>query len=442
VTLRATLVGLVLIAPLPAVADRLHLESGGVIETRSWWVEGDTLKYDTEVGTIGLPRALVIRIEETAASAMEATTTPAAATRTTRGGATDGGTRSKPGGTIRVPRELADLLREAKVALESGDNDTAALLYQRALAQSDADFNVPRIGYALSNIALDRDDAALSVVLDGLSHDPDQPALLELLGDLHNRSERVPDALIAWKSAFESEPNDRLRGKITKAERELEAGRDYSLTTSAHFNMRYDRHVDADLARSVTDYLEQQYWVLADRYRHTPPQPITVLLYPTREFRDVTQTPEWVGGIYDGKIRVPLGGLRRMDPRAEAVLVHELTHAVVHSKTRGRCPRWLHEGLAQLSENRPLPRSDRVRISETLAERDPARWADGGLSYQMALSLTMHLEARKGIDGLVRVLDRLGEGEELEAALVAVYGVSYERICRDWAQETAREVAG
>ena len=74
------------------------------------------------------------------------------------------------------------------------------------------------------------------------------------------------------------------------------------------------------------------------------PQAITVILYPLQEFREVTQAPENVAGLYDGKIRVPLGGLQRVDDAARRLLVHELTHAFVHSKTRGNCPTWRRSG--------------------------------------------------------------------------------------------------
>jgi len=424
-----------LLLPAPAVADRLHLAGGGVIETGSWWIEGEAIMYETAVGTVGLPRSLVVRVEETPATASVPNDEPATVDGASTAPAAEAREPASRSNTIQVTRELGEILTQARTALDNGDHQSAAALYEQALQKSDADLQVPRIGYALAQIALSRDDAALSVVLDGLARDPSEPALLELLGDLHNRRERVPDALQAWQSAFDQLPNDRLREKILKAERELNAGRDYSFTTSAHFNMRYDRHVDAALAREVTDYLEQQYWVLAERFSHSPPQPITVLLYPTQEFRDVTQSPEWVGGIYDGKIRVPLGGLRRLSPTAEAVLKHELTHAVVHAKTHGRCPRWLHEGLAQIAEERHLGRADLKHIADTLAERDPARWNDGAFSYPMALSLTRHLQTRKGMNGLVRVLDLLGAGEPVETALASVYGAPYERLCRDWAEE-------
>jgi hypothetical protein len=410
-------------------ADRLHLDGGGVIEADAWWVEDDVLIYRNSDGTVGLPRSLVVRID-----------------RADMAPETSAGTEQRPvspdtpaqSGTYaverRVPRQIAERLRAAGDALKARDFETAASLYQALMNDPDVDFHEPHVGYALARIALDEDDLALAVVLDGLAHEPGHPALLELLGDLRNREERVEDALHAWRDAFRRSPNDRLRDKILKAERELHAGRDYALNMSSHFNLRFDGEVDPDLADAVLAFLEEQYWVMADAFDHAPRQPITVVLYPTRQFRDVTQSPDWVGGLYDGKIRVPLGGLRRLDPVARALLRHELTHAFVHAKSRGQSPRWLQEGLAQRFEGRTLSPRDRQGIVRRLREVAPEDWEGSGFSYPIALSLTSYLAERGGFDGLVRVLYRLGGGEQPDSALAAVYGEDYADLCRDWAR--------
>ena len=225
---------------------------------------------------------------------------------------------------------------------------------------------------------------------------------------------------------------------MLKAERELQAGRDYALSTSSHFNLRYDGQVDLDLADAMTEFLEELYWEMADTFDLAPRQPITVVLYPEQEFRDVTQLPEWVGGVYDGKVRVPLGGLRRLDPIARRLLTHELTHAFVHAKSRGRAPRWLHEGLAQRLEGRRLSVRDRQGIVQRLRESPPAEWESRGFSYPIALSLASHLEQRSGFHGLLRVLEGLGEGDDLDVALRSVYSADYDELCRRWAASVLR----
>lgn len=409
--IRALAVASLLAVVSPAtLADRLHLEGGGVIETDSWWIAGSLLLYESNAGTIGISRSAVLKIE------------PA----------------PEPDGAADPPRaqplsaESARRLESAKEALGRRDFEAAADLYRQALMSADVDAQTPRVGYALSQISLGEDELALGVVLDGLARDPHQPALLELLGDLRDRDERVADALGSWRAAFERAPSDRLRQKIERAERELHVGRDYDVRTTSHFNLRYDGDVDEALGAAVRLHLEEQFWRLAEELDHTPRQPITVLLYPKQDFREVTQSAEWVGGLYDGKIRVPLGGLKRLDPVAAGVLNHELTHAILHAKTHGNCPRWLHEGLAQRFEGLRLTRAQLQQVTEELAAGDAASWESRGFSYPLALSLTQHLEEQSGFDRVVDLLDELGRGAELDTALRSTYGFDYPALCRSW----------
>jgi tetratricopeptide (TPR) repeat protein len=330
-------------------------------------------------------------------------------------------------------------MRQAKAALEDREYVRAADLYESVLRETGPEFAPPRIGYALSQIALGEDERALSAVLEGLAFHPEQAQLLELLGDLRDRREQVEDALRAWREAFRQAPGDRLRQKILRAERELHAGRDYAFGTSAHFTVRYDGTVDPSVASTIIDYLEERYWTMVEELDHAPRQPITVVLYPTREFRDVTQAAEWVGGLYDGKIRVPLGGLARVGDPARAVLSHELTHAFVHAKTRGNCPRWLHEGLAQRTEGRHLTAAARDELARALEGAEPAACGPAHFSYAMALSLTSYLEDRRGFGALVRVLERLGEGATPDIALESEFGEGYGALCRRWAGHVLQE---
>jgi hypothetical protein len=418
---------LALLAPA-ASADRLHLESGGYIDTDSWWVENGWLMYESESGTIGIPRSAVVRIERgESAPAPAPAPAPSAPARPSR---VESDKRA----------ELRENLERARRALENRDYEMASAYYLSVINEEPGLIGA-RVGYAVSEAALGRDDMALSIVLDGLAREPDNPRLREILGDLRYRDERIDDALREWRRAFEGSPDDRLRDKILKGERELHASRDYDFKATPHFNMRYDGDVDLALAAAVMDYLEEQYWVVTDSLNHSPPQPITVQLFPTREFRDVTQAPEWVGGLYDGKIRVPLGGLSSLTVRAKRVLTHELTHAVVHSKSRGNCPRWLHEGLAQRAENKKLTPSQIREIKRKLANSGAVSWDAEGFSYPMALSLTEHLESRQGFSGLVLLLELLGDGAELDAALLQVYREDYSAICKRWRRELGEESA-
>jgi tetratricopeptide (TPR) repeat protein len=419
-----SLLGVALSGPTaPVCADRLHLESGGVIETGDWWIEGDKILYRASAGTVGIPRSMVLRVERgpTAAAPPERPTAPARQ-------------RSVAKEAERLER-VRELLDDGMAALEKGDFETASGLFFHAMSLEPEAY-AARVQYVFCEIQLGQDASALAAVLDGLVGHPDGAELHELLGDLKDRDEDMEQALRSWRRAFSLAPNDRLREKIEKGERDLHLRRNYEFARTSHFNLRYDGAVDAAIAAQVSEHLEQRFWELTNVYSHTPQQPITTLLYPNQAFREVTQAAEWVGGLYDGKIRVPLGGLRHLHRDAKRVLTHELTHAVVHSKSRGRCPRWLHEGLAQYSDGTPMNAVKQREVREQLAALgDAADWEDGEFSYPLAHSLTLWLAERRDFSHLVWVLESLGSGSSIDEALQRVYRHGYADLCRLWAAD-------
>ena len=406
---------------LSARADILHLQGGGVIATDHWWIEGDTLHVESAGGLIGLPRTMLVRVEPGKAKAA-VPEAPKAAPKTRR----------------PVAQEVATTMSDGNAALAARDFETAALKFYEVV-KAEPDAVGPRVGYAAAEMALGRDAMALPVILDGLARDPQAADLHEVFGVLRDREERVDDALTAWREAFRLAPSDRLRDRIIKAERELAAGRNYSYSAAAHFTLRYDGALDQDLVAALTDFLEDRYGDLTRTYRHAPSQTITVLLYPQQAFRDVTQAGSEVAGLFDGKIRVPMGGLKKLDLGAKRVLTHELTHAIVQSKSRGTCPRWLHEGLAQAAEPRSLKRADRIALRRSVRADAPATWPDQAFTYPAALSFTRFLEERRGFDLLVVLLGRLGDGETVDAAFTSLYGATYAELAAAWAESLQQD---
>lgn len=418
----AILLLLVTWSALPAAADRIHLESGGVIETQRWWQEGDWIKYETSAGVIGVPMGSVLRIEKRSDSPVK-----------------NDAPRLRPSNLPSIDRQNRQdaerLIREGTDLLEARDYHGASSSFYQAMSH-DSERILARVGYAVAQMRLDRDGMALAVVRDGLNLAPHHAQLLELLGDLMDRDERVEDAIEAWTRAIEIKSSERLKKKLVDAARDMEARGHFRFSASSHFNLRYDGEVDRGLSSAFLDYLEGEYSRLASVYRHAPGQPIAVLLYPKQDFRTVTQTPDWVGGLYDGKIRVPLGGLTRLHDRAQRVLSHELTHAVIHSKTRGNCPRWLHEGLAQWSSGVRLDSNRQTKVTKKLAElADAAEWPDRQFSYDHALSMVTYLVRQSGFHKLVSLLDLLGEGQNVDDGLQRLYGEEFDELSRHWSRE-------
>jgi hypothetical protein len=113
------------------------------------------------------------------------------------------------------------------------------------------------------------------------------------------------------------------------------------------FRVLFEGRTDAPLAAQATDTLTRTFWRIGQALGAYPSEPVLVMLYTEKQFRDITRAPEWSGGLYDGKIRVPVAGAARSPLLFDRVLTHELTHAMVTALAPRGVPSWLHEGLAQ-----------------------------------------------------------------------------------------------
>ena len=86
-------------------------------------------------------------------------------------------------------------------------------------------------------------------------------------------------------------------------------------------------------------------------------------MYTQQHFTEVTRSPDWAAGAYDGRIRMAVDGALNNRAALDRVVVHELAHAMVHNLAPRGIPAWLHEGLAVNFEPGEKP-----WVQQTLAE--------------------------------------------------------------------------
>ncbi len=218
-----------------------------------------------------------------------------------------------------------------------------------------------------------------------------------------------------------------------RLERELDAEWDFDELRSAHFSIGFaggerDSQVAADL---VARQLEDAYFHVGNKLDLYPGERVPVVLYPSEDFHDVTQTPSWTAGVYDGRIKLPVGGLVAGDREVlQRTLRHEYGHVLVHQLTRGRVPVWMNEGVAIWAEEERD--GDRAAwAGETIAGRELFRLADLGGSftalpaprvptaYAQSYLAVRALVDRHGPRRLRDLLERLGAGEPFDAAFAA-----------------------
>jgi hypothetical protein len=150
-----------------------------------------------------------------------------------------------------------------------------------------------------------------------------------------------------------------------------------------------------------------------------------VVFYTRQQFHDVTGAPEWAGGGFDGQIRLPLGGASTSLADFDRVLVHELTHAMIHHIAPRNVPAWLHEGLAMRFEGHDADQAARRLAAARV--HVPLRRLQGGFSRLTAVQAAVAYEesavaadallARIGPQGLTTLLGDLDRGEPLDQAV-------------------------
>ena len=184
---------------------------------------------------------------------------------------------------------------------------------------------------------------------------PDSPDAYTVLGYAQQASDRTKDAIVSWKRSLELRPDATVQQYLAKAEREQNAETDFAQRESSHFVLHYEGKPTSEAFRGqILAALESDYDDLS-RDLGTPPRDnILVTLYTEQTFFDVTRAPSWSGALNDGKLRIPISGLSSMTPELARVLKHELAHSFINQISAGRCPPWLHEGIAQLLEPKSL----------------------------------------------------------------------------------------
>ncbi|HKS71997.1 MAG TPA: tetratricopeptide repeat protein [Terriglobales bacterium] len=258
---------------------------------------------------------------------------------------------------------------------------------------------------------------------------PDSADALAVLGYAQFAADRNKDAIQSWKKSLAIRPDPSIQQYLEKAERDSKAEADFTQRESSHFTIRYEgKHTPEALRQQLAATLESEYDDLVREFGVAPRSSIPVILYTGQAFFDVTQAPAWSGAINDGKLRIPVEGLNSVSPELARVLKHELAHSFINQLSGGRCPQWLHEGIAQAMEPKSLNGHgqrlaqlfhDQHEIPFNALEGNFMRFSplEAVLAYDESLAAVDYINDTYGMSDLMRVLQRLNEGSSTEAAL-------------------------
>jgi tetratricopeptide (TPR) repeat protein len=266
---------------------------------------------------------------------------------------------------------------------------------------------------------------------------PDSPDAYTMLGYAQFASDRTKDSIASWKHSLELRPDSTVQQFLAKAQREENVETDFAQRESSHFVLHYEGKQTSEALRGqILAALESDYDDLARELGNPPRDNILVTLYTEQAFFDVTRAPSWSGAINDGKLRIPVSGLSSMTSELARVLRHELAHSFINQLSGGRCPPWLHEGIAQLLEPKSLGSEGRQLAQLFKSQRNiPINVLEGSflrfsgiqayVAYAESLAAVSYINDSYGMGDIQRILQHLSQGNSTEAALRATIHSDY-----------------
>ncbi|MGA8761306.1 MAG: hypothetical protein WB562_00300 [Candidatus Sulfotelmatobacter sp.] len=269
---------------------------------------------------------------------------------------------------------------------------------------------------------------------------PDSPDAYTMLGYAQFANDRTREAIASWKHSLDLRPDAAVQQFLAKAQREENVETDFVQRESSHFILHYEGKQTSEVLRGqILAALESDYDDLARELGNLPHDNILVTLYTEQAFFDVTHAPSWSGAINDGKLRIPINGLNSVTPELARVLKHELAHSFINQLSAGRCPPWLHEGIAQLLEPKSLGRDGHVlaqlfkaqhNIPLNLLEGSFLRFSgtEASVAYAESLATVSYINDTYSMGDLQRILQLLSQGSSTEAALRATLHSDYRQL--------------
>jgi hypothetical protein len=273
-----------------------------------------------------------------------------------------------------------------------------------------------------------RFDEAIEWLEEAATARPDVPTFGANLGEAYIRRARAGEggpaaAVEDFEAALEriDDPDRRalIEELLERHRRIRDEERDFVVEPTLHFTFRYDgsREGLSDGVDRLKVLLEDTYQEFGERFGRRPVEAgegrIEVILYDAEGFDSVTGLGDWAGGVFDGKIRVPVEDLRTelRFARVKGVLRHETAHAFTRSIGGTAVPSWLNEGVAQWLEEPARRGADvglaRARLGASslfpLARLNGnlVGWQDRGdvaRAYDQALAFVDHLAVQYGPD--------------------------------------------
>ncbi len=337
----------------------------------------------------------------------------------------------------------ARLVRTGMEHVKGGNYQAARDSFEEAIRYDDSD-SAAHLGLGMVYFYLREDRDAERELMRAAQLDPHQAASYQVLGELYYRKDDLETAASFWQKAVDLDPSDSgLLARLERIKKEHRTEKDFNRDVTSHFLTKYEGREKIEAGRIVLRILEDAYSEVGRALSYYPDREIQVILYSSQQFQEVTDAPGWSGGVFDGKIRIPIGGIDKETPGLRRILYHEYSHAVVRSITP-RCPTWLNEGLAQYFEGREIDGQQRSLLRQIAqAGKLPSLTGLEGsfiglgskqaaIAYLFSLSSVQYMVDSFGMYRVKAVLEGLAADGDIGRAINSGMTISYEELDRGW----------
>ena len=333
--------------------------------------------------------------------------------------------------------------RDAFQALEEGRYRDADEAFARALAAAP---NNPALllGAGLTARRLSNAARARDLLTRALQMNPALTPASQLLGTMLYESGDLEGAIGVPDAALVRAPDQaRMAARVEEWRQEAALHEGFRRTLGGHFAVLFEGPAEEEAAAAAVDILESAYDSIGGLLQAFPAEPITVVLYTQQQFRDITRTPGWSGGLFDGRIRLPVRGKARRPARVRARADPRIRPRARAQRRRRRGP-----GVAQRRPGRrPLETGGANRARKAIPapgtvvplrslERSFASLPDSAVTGAYAGSALAVLDIlnRVGPSRLMGLLADLGAGADFDRAFVSWVQMPFADFERDWAE--------
>jgi len=446
-----------------ALADTIHLKNGRTIVADRVRENGNRYEYEIGEDTYAIPKASVDRIEaggmptHSAVSGSKVADLPSFTPADSLANEGDLVAKIIKDGKVS-PEALAALEGKGnpelsatadfiagKLEFDHGNIAQAKQYFESAL-RFQPDNSTILIYYSAVLVRTGNASQALSYAQRAVRSAPENPDAFTMLGYAQFASDRTKEAITSWKRSLELRPDPAVQQYLSKAQREQNVESEFSQGESTHFTLHYEgRQTSETLRAQILQALEADYDDLVRDLGNPPRDNILVTLYTEQAFFDVTHAPTWSGAMNDGKLRIPVSGLTSLTPELARVLKHELAHSFITQLSSGRCPPWLHEGIAQFVEPKSLGGEGHQLARLFKSQQNiPLNVLEGSFlqfsgaqayaAYAESLAAVSYINDSYGMSDVQRILQRIGQGSSTEAALRATIHSDYGQLESDVAR--------